>query len=77
MYLQANCEMNEVPVFNLEPTWQHIHGPASLGELAVDQKPVNYHLTRHTYHLAVIMQAILVFNMKSVKVLSLFDSKVK
>ncbi|XP_041353023.1 rab3 GTPase-activating protein non-catalytic subunit-like isoform X2 [Gigantopelta aegis] len=75
--MDANCEMNEVPVFNLEPIWQHIHGPASLGELAVDQKPVNYHLTRHHYHLAVIVHAILVFNMKSVKVLSLFDSKGK
>ncbi|XP_071079517.1 rab3 GTPase-activating protein non-catalytic subunit-like [Haliotis cracherodii] len=73
--MDANCEANEVPVFNLEQLWQQIRGPASLVELAVDQKATNYHLVRHHYHLAVSMHAVMLFNMKSVKVLSLFDTK--
>ncbi|ESO90130.1 hypothetical protein LOTGIDRAFT_218187 [Lottia gigantea] len=75
--MEANCEANEVPVFNLEILWQLARGPSSLSELAVDQKSTNYGLLKHHLHLARIMQAVLVFNMKSIKVLSLFDSKGK
>ncbi|XP_021378713.1 rab3 GTPase-activating protein non-catalytic subunit-like isoform X1 [Mizuhopecten yessoensis] len=73
----ANCEANEVPVFNIEHLWQDVRGPASLVELAIDQKSTNYGLLRLHYQLAVMMHAMLVFGMKSVKVLSLFDSKGK
>lgn len=75
--MEANCEANEVPVFNIEHLWQDVRGPASLVELAIDQKSTNYGLLRLHYQLAVMMHAILVFGMKSVKVLSLFDSKGK
>ncbi|XP_061163319.1 rab3 GTPase-activating protein non-catalytic subunit-like isoform X1 [Saccostrea echinata] len=74
---EANCEMNEVPVFNIEPVWQMVRGPSSLVEQAIEQKMTNYGLLSHHYHLAVIMSAVLTFNMKSAKVLSLFDSKGK
>ncbi|XP_025103721.1 rab3 GTPase-activating protein non-catalytic subunit-like isoform X2 [Pomacea canaliculata] len=73
--MDANCEANEVPVFNIETIWQGAHGPASLAELAVDAKPTNYGLVRLHWHLATLMHAILIFKMKSVKVLSLFDRK--
>ncbi|XP_063427524.1 rab3 GTPase-activating protein non-catalytic subunit-like [Mytilus trossulus] len=73
--MEANCEANEVPVFNIEPLWQDIRGPTSLVELAVEQKTTNYGLIHHHYHLSVIMLAVLTFNIKSVKVISLFDTK--
>ncbi|KAL8566839.1 hypothetical protein ACOMHN_052237 [Nucella lapillus] len=73
--MEANCEANEVPVFNMEHNWQTVRGPASLGELAVDAKPTNYGLVRVHWHLALLMHAVMVFSMKNVKVLSLFDHK--
>ena len=73
---QANCEANEVPVFNVEHNWQAVRGPASLGELAVDTKATNYGLVRLHWHLALLMHAVLFFGMKSVKVQSLFDRRV-
>nr|XP_022332543.1 rab3 GTPase-activating protein non-catalytic subunit-like isoform X2 [Crassostrea virginica] len=72
---EANCEINEVPVFNIEPIWQMVRGPSSLVEQAIEQKPTNYGLLTHHFNLAVIMSAVLTFNMKSAKVLSVFDSK--
>ncbi|KAK3092344.1 hypothetical protein FSP39_001596 [Pinctada imbricata] len=73
--MEANCEVNEVPVFNIEPTWQSVRGPHSLVDLAIEAKMTNYGLIRHHYHLSVLMNAVAVFKMKSVKILSLFDSK--
>lgn len=75
--LQANCEANEVPVFNMELVWQGVRGPASLGELAVDAKVTNYGLVRLHWHLATLMQAVLALGIKGVKVISLFDRKVR
>ncbi|WAR19500.1 RBGPR-like protein [Mya arenaria] len=59
--MDANCETNEVPVFNLEQIWA--------------QKGTNYGLLTVFHQLATLMQAVITFNMKPVKVLSLFDSK--
>ncbi|GAB1601306.1 rab3 GTPase-activating protein non-catalytic subunit-like isoform X2 [Argonauta hians] len=73
--MKANCEADEVPVFNIEPLWQTVRGPASLVELAVDQKATNYGLLLHHYLLCQFMYAILKFGLKSIKVLSLFDCK--
>ncbi|KAH9519441.1 Rab3 GTPase-activating protein non-catalytic subunit [Bulinus truncatus] len=73
--MDANCESNEVPVCNTEHAWQKIQGPTSLMELAIDQKVTNYGLLKVHYHLLKIMSAVLALKMKSVKVLSLFDSK--
>ncbi|XP_076441806.1 rab3 GTPase-activating protein non-catalytic subunit-like [Babylonia areolata] len=75
--MEANCEANEVPMFNMEHNWQTVRGPASLGELAVDAKPTNYGLVRLHWHLATLMHAVMLFSMKNVKVLSLFDRKGK
>lgn len=77
LFSQANCEASEVPVFIQEALWEMGHGPAPLVELAVDQKATNYGLLRHHYHLAILMHAVLVFNLKSIRVLSLFDAKVR
>ena len=63
-------------MFNIEPAWQGVRGPNSLVDLAIETKMTNYGLIRHHYHLAVLMQAVIVFGMKSVKVVSLFDTKV-
>ena len=75
--MEANCDSNEVPVFNIEPTWQGVHGPASLVELAIDQKATNYGLLCLHHQLSIIMYAVLLFKIKSVRVISLFDSKGK
>ena len=75
--MEANCESNEVPVFNLEPLWIETKGTVSLVELAIDQKATNYMLLKHHHHLALLMHAVLVFGLKSVKVMSLFDNKVR
>ena len=61
----------------MEDLWQNLKGPTSLAELATDQREANYGLIRHHYHLAIVMHATLVFTMKSVKPLSLFDTKVR
>ena len=74
--MEANCESNEVPVFNLEPLWSDVKGTVSLVELAIDQKATNYMLLKHHHHLAVLMLAVIEFSLKSVKVMSLFDNKV-
>ncbi|XP_052787528.1 rab3 GTPase-activating protein non-catalytic subunit-like isoform X1 [Mya arenaria] len=73
--MDANCETNEVPVFNLEQIWAQVKGSVSLVELAIDQKGTNYGLLTVFHQLATLMQAVITFNMKPVKVLSLFDSK--
>lgn len=65
-----------MPVFNIEPIWQTVRGPSSLVEQAIEQKITNYGLLTHHYNLAVIMSAVLTFNMKSAKVMTLFDAKV-
>lgn len=73
--MEANCEANEVPVFNTEHNWQGVRGPASLAELAVDGKTTNYGLVRLHWQLAIFMHAVMQFNLKGVKVLSLFERR--
>lgn len=51
-------------------------GSISLVELAIDQKTTNYGLLTVYQQLAQLMNAIVTFNMKPVRPLSLFDSKV-
>ncbi|KAK3599646.1 hypothetical protein CHS0354_029108 [Potamilus streckersoni] len=75
LMMEANCEMNEVPVFNIEHAWHYGKGSVSLVELAVDKKVTNYHLIKHHHHLALMMHAILILKIKSWKVLSLFDTR--
>jgi len=65
-----------VPVFLVEDLWQNVQGPTSLVELAVEQKEANVQLVEHHYLLCALLHAILVFAMKSVKPMYLFDTKV-
>ena len=64
-------------MFRTEELWQGASGPTALVELANDQASSNEQLIRHHYYLAVIMYAVMTFTMKSVKPLSLFDTKVR
>ncbi|XP_052275243.1 rab3 GTPase-activating protein non-catalytic subunit-like isoform X3 [Dreissena polymorpha] len=73
--MDANCETNEVPVFNHEPSWTEVKGSVSLVELAIDQKSTNYGLLTVFNQLSTIIHAVVTFNIKQVKVLSLFDTK--
>ncbi|XP_074646161.1 rab3 GTPase-activating protein non-catalytic subunit-like isoform X2 [Tubulanus polymorphus] len=75
--MQANCDIEDVGVYNIEELWQEITGPTSLVQLAIDQPMTNYGLIRHHYLLAVCVYAVLDFSMKSIKVLSLFDTRGK
>ena len=76
VYLQACEDSKEVAIVNVEDLWQNVQGPTSLAELALEQKPANLELVEHHFSLCVMLHAILNFNMKSVRPLSLFDSKV-
>lgn len=75
--IQAGEDTQEVPVLNVEDVWQHTQGPTSLVELAMEQKATNVALVKHHYYLCLILHAMLVLALKSVKPLSLFDSKGK
>ena len=65
-----------MPVFLVEDLWQNVQGPTSLVELAVEQKEANVQLVEHHYVLCALVHSVLAFSMKSVKPLSLFDTKV-
>lgn len=64
------------PFLQIEDTWSAIEGPTSIVDMALEQRHVHYPLAEHHYILAVIMHGIMLFGMKSVKIFSLFDSKV-
>ncbi len=73
---QARQESRSAPVLNTEDIWEAVQGPTSLVEMAVDQKDVNSELVEHHYSLGVILHAVFAFNMRGVKPLSFFDTKV-
>lgn len=74
---QANIESDDIPVYGvLEDAWMSCKGPTPLVELAIDQRPTNYVLVCHHYYLATVMYAVFKYGLKSVKPLSLYDSKV-
>ncbi|XP_070571342.1 rab3 GTPase-activating protein non-catalytic subunit-like [Ptychodera flava] len=72
---QIEVEASAVPAFSIEDTWQKISGPTSIAELAIDQPQCNYPLVDLHRQLCTIMHAVMVFGMRSVKPMSLFDSK--
>lgn len=51
-------------------------GPASIAELALEQRSVHYPLVQHNCLLASLLHAAMAFGVR-VKPLSLFDSKVR
>ncbi len=66
-----------MPVFKQEDVWcSAAQGITALCDLSTEQKDSNHELVQHHYTLVTILHAILVFSLKSVKPLSLFDTKV-
>ena len=72
---KSSEESSDIPVLNIEDLWQNIQGPTSLVELALEQKTCNVPLVAHHHSLCVLMSAVLTFSMRSVKPMSLFDTK--
>ncbi|KAM6356080.1 rab3 GTPase-activating protein non-catalytic subunit isoform 5-T5 [Podargus strigoides] len=77
--LEADVSSDEMlaPVLDTEDAWVSVEGPVSIVELALEQKRIHYPLVEHQFVLCTIMYAIMRFSLKSVKPLSLFDSKGK
>ncbi|NXL93908.1 RBGPR protein, partial [Alectura lathami] len=65
------------PTLDTEDAWVSVEGPVSIVELALEQKRVHYPLVEHQFVLCTVLYAIMRFSLKSVKPLSLFDSKGK
>lgn len=76
--MQADSAVEEIsaPELSVEEAWCGAEGPASIAELALEQKGVHYPLVQHHCLLASLLHAALTFTLK-VKPLSLFDSKVR
>ncbi|XP_060128975.1 rab3 GTPase-activating protein non-catalytic subunit [Zootoca vivipara] len=67
----------QLPVLDTEDAWVSVEGQTSLVELALEQKHIHYPLVEHQSVLCSILYGIMKFSLKSVKPLSLFDSKGK
>lgn len=76
--MQADSAVEEVPPpeLSVEEAWCGAEGPASIAELALEQKGVHFPLVQHHFLLASLLHAAMTFGVK-VKPLSLFDSKVR
>ncbi|XP_034530674.1 rab3 GTPase-activating protein non-catalytic subunit isoform X2 [Notolabrus celidotus] len=76
--MEADSAVEEVPApeLSVEEAWCGAEGPASIAELALEQRGVHYPLVQHHCLLASLLHAAMTFSMK-VKPLSLFDSKGK
>ncbi|KAJ8274972.1 hypothetical protein COCON_G00095970 [Conger conger] len=77
--MEADAAVDEVPPPELcvEEVWGGADGPASIAELALEQKGVHYPLVQHHCLLSSILHATMMFRLRGVKPLSLFDSKGK
>uniref|UniRef100_A0A4W2IP16 RAB3 GTPase activating non-catalytic protein subunit 2 n=1 Tax=Bos indicus x Bos taurus TaxID=30522 RepID=A0A4W2IP16_BOBOX len=77
--MEADVSRDEmqVPVLDTEDAWLTVEGPVSIVELALDQKHIHYPLVVHHSVLGAILYAVMRFSLKTVKPLSLFDSKGK
>ncbi|KAM4625100.1 rab3 GTPase-activating protein non-catalytic subunit isoform 2-T2 [Polymixia lowei] len=76
--MEADSAVEEVPPPDLcvEEVWGGADGPASIAELALEQRGVHYPLVQHHCLLASLLNAAMTFSLR-VKPLSLFDSKGK
>ncbi|XP_008397867.1 rab3 GTPase-activating protein non-catalytic subunit isoform X3 [Poecilia reticulata] len=76
--MEADSAMEEIPApeLSVEEVWSGAEGPASIAELALEQRGVHYPLVQHHWLLATLLHAAMSFSVK-VKPLSLFDSKGK
>ncbi|XP_035850644.1 rab3 GTPase-activating protein non-catalytic subunit isoform X1 [Sander lucioperca] len=75
-YADSAVEEVSAPELSVEEVWCGAEGPASLAELALEQKGVHYPLVQHHCLLASLQHAAMTFSLK-LKPLSLFDSKGK
>lgn len=75
-YADSAVEEIPLPELSVEEAWCGAEGPASIAELALEQKGVHYPLVQHHCLLASLLHAAMTFVLK-VKPLSLFDSKGK
>ncbi|KAF7704827.1 hypothetical protein HF521_021899 [Silurus meridionalis] len=64
-----------VPEVCVEEVWGGVEGPASIVELALQQRAVHYPLVQHHCLLATLLHAAMSFSLR-LKPLSLFDTKV-
>lgn len=78
VHFQADSAVEEVPLpeLSVEEAWCGTEGPASIAELALEQKGVHYPLVQHHCLLASLLHIAMTFSLK-IKPLSLFDSKVR
>uniref|UniRef100_A0A3P8UIG0 RAB3 GTPase activating protein subunit 2 (non-catalytic) n=1 Tax=Cynoglossus semilaevis TaxID=244447 RepID=A0A3P8UIG0_CYNSE len=76
--MESDSAVEEVspPELSVEEAWSGAEGPASIAELALEQKGVHFPLVQHHCLLASLLHAAMTFGLK-VKPLSLFDSKGK
>uniref|UniRef100_A0A673CUN6 RAB3 GTPase activating protein subunit 2 (non-catalytic) n=1 Tax=Sphaeramia orbicularis TaxID=375764 RepID=A0A673CUN6_9TELE len=76
--MEADSAVEEVtpPEISVDEVWCGAEGPASIAELALEQRGVHYPLVQHHCLLASLLHAAMMFSLK-VKPLSLFDSKGK
>uniref|UniRef100_A0A7N9AW32 RAB3 GTPase activating protein subunit 2 (non-catalytic) n=1 Tax=Mastacembelus armatus TaxID=205130 RepID=A0A7N9AW32_9TELE len=76
--MEADSAVEEVsaPELSVEEVWSGADGPASIAELALEQRGVHYPLVQHHCLLASLLHAAMTFSLK-MKPLSLFDSKGK
>ncbi|KAI4883030.1 hypothetical protein NFI96_012495 [Prochilodus magdalenae] len=78
LFSKADSGVEEVcvPELCMEEVWGAADGPASIAELALQQKAVHYPLVQHHCLLASLQHAAMSFSLR-LKPLSLFDSKGK
>uniref|UniRef100_A0A8B9HNI8 RAB3 GTPase activating protein subunit 2 (non-catalytic) n=1 Tax=Astyanax mexicanus TaxID=7994 RepID=A0A8B9HNI8_ASTMX len=76
MEADSGVEEAYVPELCVEEVWGSAEGPASIAELALQQKAVHYPLVQHHCLLASLLHAAMSFSLR-LKPLSLFDSKGK
>ncbi|KAM8810157.1 rab3 GTPase-activating protein non-catalytic subunit [Eudromia elegans] len=77
--LEADVRSDEMPppALDTEDAWLAVEGPVSIVELALEQKRIHYPLVEHQSVLCAVLYVVMRFSLKSVKPLSLFDSKGK
>ncbi|GAA6066164.1 rab3 GTPase-activating protein non-catalytic subunit isoform X3, partial [Tachysurus ichikawai] len=76
MEADSGVEEASVPEVCVEEVWGSVEGPASIAELALQQRPVHYPLVQHHCLLASLLHAAMSFSLR-LKPLSLFDTKGK
>uniref|UniRef100_A0A8D0DZX4 RAB3 GTPase activating non-catalytic protein subunit 2 n=1 Tax=Salvator merianae TaxID=96440 RepID=A0A8D0DZX4_SALMN len=77
MEADVRSDEMQLPVLDTEDAWVSVEGQISLVELALEQKHIHYPLAEHHSVLCTLLYGIMKFSLKSVKPLSLFDSKGK